>query len=58
MLLTKRPEARYDKEPSHDADLCLRGQIQTASVEFKQQRHYGIKLMAYTMINLRQFCGA
>ena len=22
-----------------------------------QQRHYGMKLMAYTMINLRAFCG-
>jgi Transposase DDE domain len=22
-----------------------------------QQRHYGIKLMAYTLINLRAFCG-
>ena len=26
--------------------------------EFIQQRHYGMKLMAYTLINLRQFCGA
>ena len=26
--------------------------------EFKQQRHYGMKLMAYTMINLRHFCRA
>jgi hypothetical protein len=26
--------------------------------EFKQQRHYGMKLMAYTMINLRHSCGA
>jgi hypothetical protein len=23
-----------------------------------QQRHYGMKLMAYTLINLRRFCGA
>jgi len=23
-----------------------------------QQRHYGMKLMAYTLINLREFCGA
>jgi len=23
-----------------------------------QQRHYGMKLMAYTLINLRAFCGA
>ena len=22
-----------------------------------QQRHYGMKLMAYTLINLRRFCG-
>jgi hypothetical protein len=22
-----------------------------------QQRHYGLKLMAYTLINLRAFCG-
>ena len=22
-----------------------------------QQRHYGMKLMAYTLINLRTFCG-
>jgi hypothetical protein len=26
--------------------------------EFKQQRHYGMKLLAYTMINQRHFCGA
>jgi hypothetical protein len=26
--------------------------------EFKQQRHYGMKLMAYTMIDLRHFCDA
>ena len=25
--------------------------------EHIQQRHYGIKLMAYTLINLRHFCG-
>jgi len=25
--------------------------------EHIQQRHYGMKLMAYTLINLRQFCG-
>jgi hypothetical protein len=23
-----------------------------------QQRHYGMKLLAYTLINLRKFCGA
>ena len=26
--------------------------------EFKQQRRYGMKLMAFTLINLRPFCGA
>ncbi len=26
--------------------------------EFKQPRHYGMKLMGYTLINLRPFCGA
>jgi hypothetical protein len=25
--------------------------------ERMQQRHYGMKLMAYTVINLREFCG-
>jgi hypothetical protein len=25
--------------------------------EHIQQRHYGMKLMAYTMINVRRFCG-
>ena len=26
--------------------------------EYIQQRHYGMKLMAYTLINLRRFCSA
>ena len=26
--------------------------------EHRQQRHFGMKLMAYTLINLREFCGA
>jgi Transposase DDE domain len=25
--------------------------------ERMQQRHYGMKLMAYTLLNLREFCG-
>jgi transposase len=25
--------------------------------EYHQRRHYGMKLMAYTLINLRRFCG-
>jgi transposase len=26
--------------------------------EHIQQRHFGVKLMAYTLINVREFCGA
>jgi hypothetical protein len=26
--------------------------------EHMQQRHFGMKLMAYTLINVREFCGA
>src|SRR5262245_13173444 len=26
--------------------------------EYMQQRHFGMKLMAYTLINIREFCGA
>jgi transposase len=26
--------------------------------EYRQQRHFGMKLMAYTLINVREFCGA
>jgi hypothetical protein len=26
--------------------------------EYIQQRHFGIKLLAYTLINVREFCGA
>jgi hypothetical protein len=42
-------------------------QLQSITDKFKrlllrferiQQRHYGMKLMAYTLINLRVFCGA
>jgi len=25
--------------------------------EHMQQRHFGMKLMAYTLMNLREFCG-
>jgi hypothetical protein len=27
-------------------------------VEHLQQRHFGMKLLAYTLINVREFCGA
>jgi transposase len=26
--------------------------------EHMQQRHFGMKLLAYTLINVREFCGA
>ena len=26
--------------------------------EHRQQRHFGMKLLAYTLINVREFCGA
>ena len=41
------------------ADLCVGGQIQAvvAPLRVPQRRHYGMKLMAYTLINLRRFCG-
>jgi len=26
--------------------------------EYMQQRHFGMKLLAYTLINVREFCGA
>jgi len=53
-----RPSIRYGyawSEPSRGKDKFKRLLLR---FEFKQQRHYGMKLMAYTMINLRHFCGA
>jgi hypothetical protein len=36
-------------------DKCKRRLLRFARL---QQRHYGMKLLAYTMINLRAFCSA
>ena len=40
-------------------DLCLGRHVQALAARFErlQQRHYGMKLMAYTLMNLRVFCG-
>ena len=35
-------------------DTCKRLLLRFARL---QQRHYGMKVMAYTLINLRAFCG-
>jgi transposase len=35
-------------------DKCKRVLLRFARI---QQRHYGMKLLAYTLINLRSFCG-
>jgi hypothetical protein len=51
------PSIRYDYAWSAPS----RGKTSSSGCccfEFKQQRHYRMKLMAYTLINLRHFCGA
>ena len=62
---TKRGRNRFFNEAIH----ALRMRVErtfawedkfkrvVATVERIQQRHYGMKLMAYTLINLRAFCG-
>ena len=39
--------------------LCYWAQFKRLLLRFEriQQRHYGMKLLAYTLINLRKFCG-
>jgi hypothetical protein len=36
-------------------DKCKRRRLRFERI---QPRHYGMKLLAYTLINLRKFCGA
>ena len=62
---TKRGRTRFFNEAIH----TLRARVERTFAwedKFKrlllrferiQQRHYGMKLMAYTLINLREFCG-
>jgi len=62
---TKRGRKRFFNEAIH----ALRARVERTFAwedKFKrlllrferiQQRHYGMKLMAYTLMNLREFCG-
>ena len=64
-ISSKRERKRFFNEAVH----ALRMRVEQTFVwedtfkrllrrfEHMQQRHYGMKLMAYTLINLRQFCG-
>ena len=62
----KRGRKRFFNAAIHSLRLCVERTFAWEDkfkrlllrFEFKQQRHYGMKLMAYTMINLRHFCGA
>jgi hypothetical protein len=48
-------------EDSRRPDLCVGGdKFKRLLLRFEriQQRHYGMKLLAYTLINVREFCGA
>ena len=40
-------------------DILLHGAKTWLLLRFEriQQRHYGMKLLGYTLINLREFCG-
>jgi transposase len=62
---TKRGRKRFFNEAIHALrmrvertfaweDKCKRLLLRFAHL---QQRHYGMKLMAYTLMNLREFCG-
>jgi len=62
---TKRGRKRFFNEAIH----ALRARVERTFAwedkfkrlllrfEYIQQRHFGMKLMAYTLINLREFCG-
>ena len=65
----RKTTKRERKRLFHDAIHALRARVERTFAwedKFKrlllrferiQQRHYGMKLMAYTLINLREFCG-
>jgi hypothetical protein len=44
-------EGKFATEPNKFKRVLLR-------FEHLQQRHFGMKLLAYTLINVREFCGA
>ena len=61
----KRGRKRLFNEAIHALRMCVErtfaweGKFKRLLLCFEhiQQRHYGMKLMAYTLINLRGFCG-
>jgi transposase len=62
---TKRGRQRFFNEAIHALRVCVERTFAWEDTfkrlllrfERNQQRHYGMKLMAYTLINLREFCG-
>jgi transposase len=62
---TKRGRKRFFNEAVHalrmrvERTFAWEDKFKRLLLRFEhiQQRHYGMKLMAYTLINLRQFCG-
>ena len=63
---TKRGRKRFFNAAIHalrtrvDRTLAWEGKFKRRLLRFEhmQQRHFGMKLLAYTLINLREFCGA
>src|ERR671915_456711 len=61
----KRGRKRFFNEAIHALRVCVErtfaweDKFKRLLLRFEhiQQRHYGMKLMAYTLINLREFCG-
>jgi hypothetical protein len=62
---TKRGRKRFFNEAIHalrmrvERTFAWEDKFKRLLLRFEhiQQRHYGMKLMAYTLINLREFCG-
>jgi transposase len=62
---TKRGRKRFFNEAIHALRVCVErtfaweDKFKRLLLRFErnQQRHYGMKLLAYTLINLREFCG-
>jgi hypothetical protein len=62
---TKRGRKRFFNAALHALRMCVErtfaweDKFKRLLLRFEriQQRHYGMKLMAYTLINLRAFCG-
>jgi hypothetical protein len=63
---TKRGRQRWFNEAIHalrtrvDRTFAWEDKFKRLLLRFErmQQRHYGMKLLAYTLINVREFCGA